>query len=115
MKSLNYFVQIDGDTGVALKMHEIHLRAIRIAQNLLKLGCTQSDRIAIFAQNTHNLTPLAVASVFIGTPFAAQDAVMLDGKKLLSNNRITLFPQNILSSHRRLDSFNVFEISFSCR
>lgn len=62
-----------------MKMHEIRLRTIRIAQNLLKLGCTQSDRIAIIARNSHDLTPLALASILIGTPFAGLDLDMLKG------------------------------------
>ncbi|XP_037039721.1 probable 4-coumarate--CoA ligase 3 isoform X2 [Bradysia coprophila] len=79
----NRVVQIDGDTGEAMVMREIRIRTIRIAQNLLKQGCTQDDRVAIIARNAHNITPLAAALLCIGTPFNALDINMIEDDSFL--------------------------------
>ncbi|KAG4074215.1 hypothetical protein HA402_015518 [Bradysia odoriphaga] len=75
----NRVVQIDGDTGESMVMSEIRISTIRIAQNLLKQGCTQNDRVAIIARNAHIITPLAAALLCIGTPFNALDINMIKG------------------------------------
>lgn len=60
-------------------MSEIRIRTIRLAQNLLEHGCTQNDRVAIVARNSHNITPLAAALLCIGTPFNAVDINLIKG------------------------------------
>lgn len=67
------FGKIDGDTGEALTAGDLRVQVVRCAQNLLQFGCTQNDRLVIIARNHHYLTPLALAAICIGAPFAPLD------------------------------------------
>lgn len=87
-KSLNYLTfvalfsshfKIDGDTGVSMTVGDIRTQTIRCAQNLQKLGCAQNDHITIIARNSHNLTPLVLASICIGAPISPLDVVIVKG------------------------------------
>ncbi|XP_031638217.1 4-coumarate--CoA ligase-like 7 [Contarinia nasturtii] len=71
-----FVAQINGDTGEWITKAEIRKRAIRCAQNLKKLGCTQSDCISIVARNHHNLTPLLFGALCNGTPVSPLDVII---------------------------------------
>lgn len=84
-------VKIDGDTGESLTLQQIRIQTIRCAQNLIRLGYTQNDRIAIIARNHHHLTSLVIAALCIGCPIAPLDVIHVKGL-------FNLFPQESLNN-----------------
>lgn len=66
-------MQINGDTDEGITKAEVRSRTIQCAKNLIKLGCTLDQRIAIIARNHHNLTPLMFAALCVGAPISPLD------------------------------------------
>ncbi|XP_001865658.2 4-coumarate--CoA ligase 4 [Culex quinquefasciatus] len=62
-------IQIDADTGRSMTNGELQLRAIRMAQNLKKLGFCKGDMVSMACANSENVTPLVVGLLINGMPF----------------------------------------------
>lgn len=93
--------QIDGDTGEKQTVTEIRQRTMRCAQHLIKLGCTQDQRIAIIARNHHNLTPLIFSAFCIGSPITPMDVIIVNGIDKISNVRDYLLITKLFNIYSR--------------
>lgn len=72
-----------------LSNHEIRTKTICVAQNLLKMGLTAGDVVAVVTRNHHYVAPVIFACLTIATPVNTLDA---------SFNASNVFYQ-IFSSH----------------
>lgn len=51
-----------------MSFDEIRIKAIRVAQNLQKRGVKPKQVCGFLAKNSHHVTPIVLASIFIGCP-----------------------------------------------
>lgn len=84
-------LKINFDTGESLNLASLRILAIRCAQNLIKFGCSQNDRIVIIARNHHYLSPLVLAALCIGTPVAPLDVFHVSGLYHPNNFNLSIF------------------------
>lgn len=64
------FHQINDETGVRMTYHDIRLKVIRVAQNLLNRGFKPRDVFGFLVENSDDLVPLMVASLCLACPMA---------------------------------------------
>lgn len=62
------------DTGVAMTCSETRVAAIRVAQNLTKLGFKRGDMIGFICRNSIELPQTIYGSILIGAPINLLDA-----------------------------------------
>lgn len=62
------------DDGVAMTCEATKLAAIRVAQNLTRLGFKQGDVFGFICRNSTNLPPTLYGSILIGAPINPLDA-----------------------------------------
>lgn len=67
-------LQVNADTGVTLTSDELRRRAIRFARFLTEtVGAGQQDRVALVAQNSDNVAPVALGSFIAGVTIGTLD------------------------------------------
>lgn len=57
-----------------LTNHEIKIKTVYVAQNLLKIGVNAGDVVAVIARNHHYIAPVVFACLTIGAPVNTLDA-----------------------------------------
>lgn len=77
-KTPNRVVQIYEENGSELTCDALRLSAIRIAQNLAKLGIRDGDVIGFVCSNSENLFALVIGCIFLG---AVANPIELDHDK----------------------------------
>ncbi|XP_055594087.1 probable 4-coumarate--CoA ligase 1 [Uranotaenia lowii] len=72
-KTPSKITQISADIGVEVTCAELRLQAIRIAQNLTKMGYRMDDVFTIVANNGPLVAPVVFACFALGIPFNSLD------------------------------------------
>lgn len=70
---MNSTQQINEDTGIQMTYNNIRMKSIRAAQNLLKRGYTSRVVFGVLAKNSHNVAPIILASISVGSPVNTLD------------------------------------------
>lgn len=65
--------QISDNNGLQITNRELHVKTIRMAQNLTRLGLCRGDIISAAVRNHHHLAPMVFAAMTLGCPFNALD------------------------------------------
>lgn len=67
-KNPNHLSEICHDLNLKIYNSDIRIQSIRVAQNLIKLGCKEGDVITLLLQNTPVLSPIFYGCILIGAP-----------------------------------------------
>jgi long-subunit acyl-CoA synthetase (AMP-forming) len=97
----NRITQISVEGDVHITCHEQRLRAIRVAQNLEKLGYKRGDIVALVARNGEKIAPVLIGCMLLGCPVNTLDATFDKGDlaHMLNSTR----PKLIFSDFECLD------------
>lgn len=81
-----FYQQISDDSGICMSFDEIRSKSIRAAQNLQARGYKKDQIIGIIATNSHHLSSIVFAALYMGCPINTLDPTFgkIDMKHMLN-------------------------------